>query len=604
MGIKWYLMSFILPTTGYTLDANTLFTWCLEIVEDKSKADKTKRTVIQIPNQIPVGFALRVRVSSVHEGPSRKRLVHCSFRAAHFYFGMELNATLRKLAKRAVEYMRERGQGEDWTIEWNANEQIDFDFEYLVVPTPHAVEIEVFLKHMKIKVRVDESWMEVSERMVRHFVFRRGTIFRIFPVNNEVQRLGDDDHAYSFDWGENHQYWFHIVRDANMDQQNLCKEIRSVDGAGRVDTFVVPGAATPEDVATLWKKILDSPEELRMGMSRRNDVEYYWGIEERPNHRIQCTLKSRSAMETATLYAGCDIFMADQLCRVFGVKVPPFDLCQVSQANDGKLVEQDDDWPLLTWNVLREHALAWNLNGLIISTPMVTTWWLPYNLEAMMRYGHTVNSSIPEDQNEAEFPPHPWPDRVVIRIKSQAAPKALLAPLPAGGDPRGSPPASGLPLTWTGLALGQAAPISADAAARTGYRSANESRQAEGQEEESQDEEVLRLRGQTKANEEVHKGLSWTCRKDYPLEVGISLPIWDWVGEESHEIQYWEEVTEPFAAGNPAIDVYNWLLERFRARSESGRIPRGMPETFEGLIGPYAFFFLEASRLQPTCFQS
>jgi hypothetical protein len=154
-----------------------------------------------------------------------------------------------------------------------------------------------------------------------------------------------------------------------------------------------------------------------------------------------------------------------------------------------------------------------------------------------------------------------------------------------GGDQRGLPPAQGSPSAWTGPALGHAAPISANAAALTGYRSAYESRQAEGQEEEPQDEEVLRLRVLAKANEEVHKLLSWTCRKDYPLVIGISLTLRDWVGDEFHEIQFWEETTEPFTTENPATDVHNWLLERFRARlvSENQGGPRGMPETFEGL---------------------
>jgi hypothetical protein len=89
--------------TGDAFDANTLFTWCLEMVEDKSKADKTKRTAIQIPNPILLGFILRVRISSVHEGPARKRLVHCSFGAAHFHFGMELDATIERLRRRAIE---------------------------------------------------------------------------------------------------------------------------------------------------------------------------------------------------------------------------------------------------------------------------------------------------------------------------------------------------------------------------------------------------------------------------------------------------------------------------------------------------------------------
>jgi hypothetical protein len=201
-------------------------------------------------------------------------------------------------------------------------------------------------------------------------------------------------------------------------------------------------------------------------------------------------------------------------------------------------VEQDDDWYPLSWSILREHALAWNLNGQIISAPGLSTWWIPYDFEAIIRYGHAVNSDIPEDPNEAQFPDAPWPNRVVIRIKPRANLKALMAPLPAGGDPRGPPSAPGLPLMWTGPALGQAAPISADAAALTDYKSANDSTQGDGQDGESQDESLLRLRGQLSPDEAVHKLVSWTCLEDYPMIIGISLPIKDWVGEEYHEIQF------------------------------------------------------------------
>jgi hypothetical protein len=238
------------------------------------------------------------------------------------------------------------------------NEQADFDFEYPVVPVSRPGEIDVFLKHAKVRIRTDESWMEVSERMVRHFGFPKGTIFPIFPVDNVISRMGDDDHAYACDWKENGQYWFDIIRDPIEGPRGWCKEIRLIDPSGRVDMFVIPTTAIENDVATLWKKILGFPEDRQMAMTRRNDTGFYWGTLDRPDHRIMCMLKSRSNSATASLYAASNIFMADRLCRVLGVKVPPFELCQVTQANRRITVEQDDDWYQLSWNILRGHALA------------------------------------------------------------------------------------------------------------------------------------------------------------------------------------------------------------------------------------------------------
>jgi hypothetical protein len=145
--------------------------------------------------------------------------------------------------------------------------------------------------------------------------------------------------------------------------------------------------------------------------------------------------------------AGSDIFKAEQLSRTFEVKVPPFEQCQITQENGGWTIAQDEDWPQLTLRMAREHALVWNLNGTFMSAPEVATCWIPYDYEAIMRYGHAVNSSIPEDPIEEQFPPAPWSDRVIIKIKSSAAARVLAAPLPAGGDPQKSPPAPGLPST-------------------------------------------------------------------------------------------------------------------------------------------------------------
>jgi hypothetical protein len=50
--------------------------------------------------------------------------------------------------------------------------------------------------------------MNVSERLVAEYGLPRGSLLRIFPVDMEIDRLGEDDHAYSFDWEEGKQDWF------------------------------------------------------------------------------------------------------------------------------------------------------------------------------------------------------------------------------------------------------------------------------------------------------------------------------------------------------------------------------------------------------------
>jgi hypothetical protein len=183
-----------------------------------------------------------------------------------------------------------------------------------------------------------------------------------------------------------------------------------------------------------------------------------------------------------------------------------------------------------------------------------------------MRYGHSVNTDIPEDPNEAEFPPTPWPDEVTMRIKAQAAPQVPAAQLLVGGAL--ALPAPGSPPGWTGPALGQALPISAAASGLVDYSSPYSARTVEGQQDDPPDEELQRFRRLSNKAEAVHAMVSWTTLESFPLKIGISLPIQNPDGGESHEGQLWEETEEQWIIEeNHADFVYSWLSNRFVARS-------------------------------------
>jgi hypothetical protein len=111
----------------------------------------------------------------------------------------------------------------------------------------------------------------------------------------------------------------------------------------------------------------------------------------------------------AQIFPGPDDFKADQNGRILDVTVPPIDQCQVTpRSNGGAVIVYNGEVPPLGLKLLKEHLLSWNAESRIIAAPMVSTWWLPYDLNAIMRFGHAVNTVIPEDPNEAEFPPLPW----------------------------------------------------------------------------------------------------------------------------------------------------------------------------------------------------
>jgi hypothetical protein len=143
--------------------------------------------------------------------------------------------------------------------------------------------------------------------------------------------------------------------------------------------------------------------------------------------------------------------------KLLDVKVPPIGMCQATpREKGGAILTFDGEVPPLGLRLLKEHLFTWNLEGRILDAPMPKSCWFPYDFNEIMRFRHSVNRDIPEWGDEAEFPPTPWGDRVVIRVKSQIPPVHPLAPLPADGEPPSSSPAPGLPATWTGPTLGQA----------------------------------------------------------------------------------------------------------------------------------------------------
>jgi hypothetical protein len=239
----------------------------------------------------------------------------------------------------AVDWMKQCGQGDQWYIEGNLNEAIDFDFKYQIKRLPQAAEVTVFLRQIQLTLRVDEPWTAFSDRLVAYFGLHRGAFFRIYPVDMDIQKLGDDDHSYSFDWEEGKQYWFDVVHDSGKDPHNLCRRIQMVDPSGRVESFVVPGQAEVDEVKALWRKMIDCPEDVTLEMSHRNNQEFYWGLSDASAAQlVNCTLRSQSNQMNVRIFNGSDAFKADQMSRILGIKAPPFSLCSVTPRPDGGAV--------------------------------------------------------------------------------------------------------------------------------------------------------------------------------------------------------------------------------------------------------------------------
>jgi hypothetical protein len=318
-----------------------------------------------------------------------------------------------------------------------------------------------------------------------------------------------------------------------------------------------------------------------MNVTSGNGKEFFWGFVT-ARETVSHVFQAPNMRSDVSIFTGPPLFEADQIGRLLDFKVPPLAKCGLTPRQRlGPIIQYDEEVTPLGLKTLKQHLLSWNLEGTILKAPQVTTWWIPYNLEAIMSYGHSVNSAIPENPSEAEFPPTPWPDEVTIRIKSRAPPQIPSAPLPVGGAPLALP-APGSPSGWQGPALGQSDSISADASGLTDYSSPYSARTVEGQREDPTDEELLRLRGEARRDEDVHQMISWTTRKDYALMVGIGLPVPDLSIERFHEAQLWEETDEEWVISeNHAEFVYAWLMNRLTLRSTQRFLPVGMPESID-----------------------
>jgi hypothetical protein len=95
--VTYYILPF-----GRDLDVNTVLYWCLEEVEEKTTKDKTKRTLVQIPHRIPMGFVLRVKASTLRDN-STKRMARCKYGSVPMCFAMSGDAAVDRLTDRVID---------------------------------------------------------------------------------------------------------------------------------------------------------------------------------------------------------------------------------------------------------------------------------------------------------------------------------------------------------------------------------------------------------------------------------------------------------------------------------------------------------------------
>jgi hypothetical protein len=218
--------------------------------------------------------------NTLHENMDGRRQVVHGFGAAQVRFTIHEGEAVGKLEAMMREWMVQCGQGDQWKLDRGLPEVVDFGYCYPILPIRQIEEVIIFSKEVHLKVKKDASWLSISDQIVQHLCFPRGTLFRIYPVDMDIQRIDEEDTSYSFDWVDQARYWFEVVHDRSRDGHDLCRQIRMVDFAGRVESIVVPGRANIQDIRDLWKRLIDCPDEVWVNCNSHNAQEYYWGFGE------------------------------------------------------------------------------------------------------------------------------------------------------------------------------------------------------------------------------------------------------------------------------------------------------------------------------------
>jgi hypothetical protein len=233
------------------------------------------------------------------------------------------------------------------------------------------------VKQTELEILPSDSWMTISDRLVKRWRLAKGSLLRIFPVDGDVEDQDDEDHSYSVNWVAGAQYWFDVIYDHSRDRNSRSKEIVLVDESNRTDTFVVPVDANIYQVRDRWAAHIEAPHGTQVLMLTTNDHEYHWSLEP-TGTPIAFTFRANNMHGNASVFDGSHTFVAEQLSRNLGIKAPPFSKCQLEpRPGHGPKITFAGDTPLLSHRLLRQHRLAWNLNGNLLYAPEVSSSWLP-----------------------------------------------------------------------------------------------------------------------------------------------------------------------------------------------------------------------------------
>jgi hypothetical protein len=109
----------------------------------------------------------------------------------------------------------------------------------------------VFIRQARWEVEENQNWMEVAANLGQTMGLPRWCQLWIYPVDNQIVKLGSEDKAYSFDCVENKQYWWDMHYDPAFDPGDTAHAVLMVHVTGRAEWMPVSKGAKTDGIVQL-----------------------------------------------------------------------------------------------------------------------------------------------------------------------------------------------------------------------------------------------------------------------------------------------------------------------------------------------------------------
>jgi hypothetical protein len=129
-------------------------------------------------------------------------------------------------------------------------------------------------------------------------------------------------------------------------------------------------------------------------MEQPRDTNIFGGVAAHVPTDLDCTAVFPSTPMNASLFKGSEEFKAMQLSKSLGHKIPPFEQVEIMQQERHWTHRFHEDPVPLRSRILKENQLSFQFPMAMVRAPVISSWWYPYDSNAIMRYGQLTKQSF------------------------------------------------------------------------------------------------------------------------------------------------------------------------------------------------------------------